>query len=66
VSIASIAATSSAVRAKSKTSKFFTRRCGRTDFVRTFWKPHLDALATELARGRRERRQRGPDERTDT
>jgi DNA-binding transcriptional ArsR family regulator len=33
---------------------------------RTFWTPHLDALATELARGRRERRQRGPDERTDT
>jgi DNA-binding transcriptional ArsR family regulator len=33
---------------------------------RTFWTPHLDALATELTRGRRERRQRGPDERTDT
>jgi DNA-binding transcriptional ArsR family regulator len=36
------------------------------DRFRTFWTPHLDALATELARGRRERRQRGPDERTDT
>lgn len=23
---------------------------------RQFWEPHLDALATELARGRRERR----------
>jgi DNA-binding transcriptional ArsR family regulator len=36
------------------------------DRFRTFWTPHLDALGTELARGRRERRQRGPDERTDT
>jgi DNA-binding transcriptional ArsR family regulator len=26
---------------------------------RRFWTPHLDALATELARGRRERRERG-------
>ena len=25
---------------------------------RRFWTPHLDALATELARGRRERRRR--------
>ncbi|MEV8636347.1 metalloregulator ArsR/SmtB family transcription factor [Streptosporangium sp. NPDC051023] len=29
---------------------------------RSFWTPHLDALATELARGRRERRLRGPGE----
>ena len=28
------------------------------DRFRTFWTPHLDALATELARGRRERRLR--------
>jgi DNA-binding transcriptional ArsR family regulator len=35
------------------------------DHFRSFWTPHLDALATELARGRRERRLRGPDERTD-
>jgi DNA-binding transcriptional ArsR family regulator len=26
------------------------------DHFRRFWEPHLDALATELARGRRERR----------
>jgi DNA-binding transcriptional ArsR family regulator len=26
------------------------------DHFRKFWEPHLDALATELARGRRERR----------
>jgi hypothetical protein len=26
------------------------------DRFRRFWAPHLDALATELARGRRERR----------
>jgi hypothetical protein len=26
---------------------------------RSFWTPHLDALATELARGGRERRLRG-------
>jgi DNA-binding transcriptional ArsR family regulator len=31
------------------------------DRFRRFWAPHLDALATELARGKRERRQRGPD-----
>jgi DNA-binding transcriptional ArsR family regulator len=31
------------------------------DRFRRFWTPHLDALATELARGRRERR-RGPTE----
>src|SRR3977135_2744736 len=36
---------------------------------RRFWEPHLYALATELARGRRERRRRGqagpkPDERS--
>jgi DNA-binding transcriptional ArsR family regulator len=35
------------------------------DHFRRFWTPHLDALATELARGRRERRLREPDERTD-
>ena len=28
------------------------------DRFRAFWTPHLDALATELARGRRERRRR--------
>jgi DNA-binding transcriptional ArsR family regulator len=28
------------------------------DQFRRFWTPHLDALATELARGRRERRRR--------
>jgi len=33
------------------------------DRFRRFWAPHLDALETELARGRRERRLR--DERTD-
>ncbi|MCX4878558.1 MULTISPECIES: helix-turn-helix transcriptional regulator [unclassified Streptomyces] len=32
------------------------------DRFRRFWSPHLDALATELARGRRERRLRGTDE----
>ncbi|MGW6930625.1 hypothetical protein ACWGE0_11210 [Lentzea sp. NPDC054927] len=26
------------------------------DHFRRFWEPHLDALETELARGRRERR----------
>jgi DNA-binding transcriptional ArsR family regulator len=32
---------------------------------RAFWTPHLDALATEVARGRRQRRLRGtPDERS--
>ena len=29
------------------------------DQFRHFWTPHLEALATELARGRRERRRRG-------
>ncbi|MFI6762674.1 ArsR/SmtB family transcription factor [Micromonospora sp. NPDC050417] len=29
---------------------------------RRFWTPHLDALATEVARGKRERRLRGQDE----
>jgi len=29
------------------------------DRFRRFWDPHLDALATELARGKRERRTRG-------
>jgi len=29
------------------------------DRFRRFWAPHLDALETELARGRRERRLRG-------
>jgi len=35
------------------------------DRFRRFWAPHLDALATELARGRRERRLGGttPNER---
>jgi DNA-binding transcriptional ArsR family regulator len=32
------------------------------DHFRRFWTPHLDALATELARGRRERRLRDADE----
>ena len=31
---------------------------------RRFWSPHLDALATELARGKRERRLRDTDEPT--
>jgi DNA-binding transcriptional ArsR family regulator len=31
---------------------------------RRFWTPHLEALATELARGRRERRRDGPGETT--
>jgi DNA-binding transcriptional ArsR family regulator len=30
------------------------------DRFRRFWTPHLEALATELARGRRERRPGGP------
>ena len=30
------------------------------DRFRRFWAPHLEALATELARGRRERRLGGP------
>jgi DNA-binding transcriptional ArsR family regulator len=29
------------------------------DRFRRFWEPHLDALATELARGQRKRRMRG-------
>jgi DNA-binding transcriptional ArsR family regulator len=33
------------------------------DRFRRFWTPHLDALATELARGQRERRVRDSDER---
>ena len=34
------------------------------DNFRAFWTPHLDALATEIARGRRQRRLRDdPDER---
>jgi hypothetical protein len=38
------------------------------DRFRRFWAPHLDALDTELARGRRARRLRGeePDERSST
>jgi DNA-binding transcriptional ArsR family regulator len=32
------------------------------DRFRRFWTPHLEALATELARGRRERRLSDPDE----
>jgi DNA-binding transcriptional ArsR family regulator len=35
------------------------------DPFRRFWTPHLDALATELARGRRERRLNPPDEPSD-
>jgi DNA-binding transcriptional ArsR family regulator len=31
------------------------------DRFRRFWAPHLDALATELARGKGERRRRGAD-----
>jgi DNA-binding transcriptional ArsR family regulator len=31
---------------------------------RQLWTPHLDALATEVARGKRERRRRGSDEKT--
>jgi DNA-binding transcriptional ArsR family regulator len=31
------------------------------DRFRQFWTPHLDALATELARGRRERARQHPD-----
>src|SRR3712207_3965465 len=35
------------------------------DRFRAFWTPHLDALATEIARGRRRRRVRdNPDERS--
>ena len=36
------------------------------DRFRAFWTPHLDALATEVARGRRARRRRAttPDERS--
>ncbi|RJL27125.1 ArsR/SmtB family transcription factor [Bailinhaonella thermotolerans] len=33
------------------------------DRFRRFWTPHLDALGTELARGRRERRLRESEER---
>ncbi len=33
------------------------------DRFRRFWTPHLDALATELARGQRERRLHNSDER---
>ncbi len=29
------------------------------DSFRRFWRPHLDALATEVARGKRERRSQG-------
>ena len=32
------------------------------DRFRRFWTPHLDALATEVARGKRERRLRGGNE----
>jgi DNA-binding transcriptional ArsR family regulator len=31
------------------------------DRFRRYWTPHLDALATELARGKRERRRSGSD-----
>jgi DNA-binding transcriptional ArsR family regulator len=34
------------------------------DRFRRFWTPHLDALATELARGRREHRSHHSDEHT--
>jgi hypothetical protein len=30
------------------------------DRFRRYWTPHLDALATELARGKRDRRRRSP------
>ena len=32
------------------------------DHFRAFWTPHLDALATEIARGRRQRRLRDTPE----
>ena len=35
------------------------------DRFRRFWTPHLDALATEAARGKRERRLAGPAEQTE-
>jgi DNA-binding transcriptional ArsR family regulator len=35
------------------------------DHFRAFWTPHLMALETELARGRRQRRGSGPDTRSD-
>jgi DNA-binding transcriptional ArsR family regulator len=35
------------------------------DRFRRFWTPHLAALATEVARGKRERRLRPPDQETD-
>lgn len=34
------------------------------DRFRAFWTPHLDALATEVARGRRRRRDDTPEERS--
>jgi DNA-binding transcriptional ArsR family regulator len=34
------------------------------DRFRRFWTPHLDALATEVARGKQERRRRDPDDDT--
>ena len=34
------------------------------DNFRAFWTPHLDALDTEIARGRRQRRLRATDERS--
>jgi DNA-binding transcriptional ArsR family regulator len=37
---------------------------GTLDRFRRFWTPPLEALATELARGRRERRLRGPGDTT--
>ena len=37
------------------------------DNFRAFWTPHLDALATEIARGRRQRRLRDtPDQRSNS
>ncbi|MEV4625303.1 metalloregulator ArsR/SmtB family transcription factor [Micromonospora sp. NPDC049523] len=35
------------------------------DRFRRFWTPHLDALATEIARGKRERRLNPPETQTD-
>ncbi|HEX6469615.1 MAG TPA: metalloregulator ArsR/SmtB family transcription factor [Streptosporangiaceae bacterium] len=35
------------------------------DRFRRFWAPHLDALATEVARGKRERRLRAPGRHAD-
>lgn len=36
--------------------------CSQTWYADGSWSPHLDALANEPARGRRERRLRGTDD----